>query len=200
MKQKIAFWIFKPLLMNFTLAICLMGNIVCADDSSITSQFTSIKDADCSELPMTMTAYYDKRQIDGDECPSQQGWHVFKAYWGGGWKTSWIDIAHGDTIWSTESIIRNDESFGFALHITGKQVEWRVTQSGIVNALFFRISDVPPLGQNKIQSRLFVVSLTDGTPCFCGMAKNDQEARDLADKKTTCTTMLPKQVLPVKTK
>jgi hypothetical protein len=197
MKQSLACWLFKPLFISLTLAIFLMGNIACADDSGVTSQITSIKDADCSELPIAMTAFYDKRHIDGDECPSQQGWRAFKAF---DENISWIDIAYGDALWSTEKIIKNDTSFGLALHITGKQIEWRILKSGAVNALFFHISAVPPMGQNTIQSRFLVISLAGNSPRFCGMAKTVQDARDLADNATTCNTLLPKQSFPGKTK
>jgi len=44
-------------------------------------------------------------------------------------------------------------------------------------------------------SRLFVIGLANGAPRFCGIAKTNPEALELADKATACSRSLPDRKL-----
>ena len=45
-------------------------------------------------------------------------------------------------------------------------------------------------------ARLYVTGIKNDSPCFCGIAKTDGEARIIAENQEACIEMLPKKQLP----
>jgi hypothetical protein len=154
------------------------------------SEFTSINDLECFEVPRTMTAYYDKRQLDANECLSAKGWRLFKVL---DTEESWIDIAHGNRLWSTEFIEKNqiEKNVGYRPHMRSEMVEWRLNKAGEPISLIYRVHAQQLKKHEPFTSRLFVISLKNNTPSFCGIAKTNKEAREIADKEQSCVNTLP---------
>lgn len=163
------------------------------------SKFTSIESKNCSKLPKQIDTYFEKHGLYGDECKAPKGWRLFIVVGG---DRSWVDIAHSNSLWTTEQEVmyKNDNFFGYFPNITSKQVEWRINKNGIPSALIFRITAQNPEQVGTNESRLFVVSLKDGIPQFCGTAKTNEEARSIADNTASCSTTLPKRPIKITTK
>jgi hypothetical protein len=110
---------------------------------------------------------------------------------------SWIRLSHGNSIWTTVDQVWGDEKyeFGHFPNVDSSQVEWRLTESGVANALIFRVNAQDPENSSSNLTRLFIISLTNNTPCFIGMVNTNEEAREMADKATICTSALDKKTM-----
>lgn len=131
------------------------------------------------------------------ECPAPKGWRLFKEYDQEEIR-SWIRLSYKDTIWTTINQVWGDEKyeFGHFPNVDSQSVEWRVRKTGEPNALIFRVNAQEPIKSSDIITRLFVISLTNNVPRFCGMAKTNEEARKIAEESTPCTTILGKRTSP----
>ena len=157
------------------------------------SKFTSIRRKDCKQskklIEFTSEDYVE-------ECPAVDGWKLFKVYEHEG--RSWIDIAYGRNIWSSQNQVWNDPEYNFGQFpgIESTHVEWMMAENGEPTALIFQVTAQDPDAPSRLLARLFVLRLSNNVPFFCGMAKTSREARELANNATTCTTTLEKRILP----
>jgi hypothetical protein len=160
--------------------------------SQYTSRRTSILSKDCSKLPKQMSISLEKLGLYGDECPAPSEWRLYVIVGG---DRSWVDIAHNESLWTTEQevVYRKENFFGFFPNITSKRVEWRINEKGTPSALIFPITAQNPEQPDTNITRFFVISLRDRVPFFCGTARTDDEARVIADKPAACTRVLPKR-------
>lgn len=178
--------VFTIMSVLFALEIGYLCDIVVADEVTFTSYYTSIKDVDCFETPKLMTAYYDRRQLDADECPAPRGWRLFRVF---SLDSFWIDIAYGDSLWSTENIVRKGLDYANP-SIRPDGVEWRMVKSESPNALIFKIATIDA-ETSKILSSIYVLNIVDNVPYYCGNANSFQEARNIANATKPCKRRLP---------
>lgn len=192
-------WRFKSLRRKFlaTILLCLVGSGVSAEAQPLQSLYTSIKSTACSKPPAPTIAAYNARGLSAQECPAPKGWRLFAV---SSDERSWLEIARDRSLWSTEEEVVYRNEFGHFPNLGAERVEWRMKKPGTPSALIFRISaqdsNRPASGPGAMNlSRLFVISLANGAPRFCGTAKTNEEAKTLADNAKTCTTALREQPL-----
>ena len=165
-----------------------------SDSFNFRNQHTSIDTYgnDCFAPPKHIVEHYSPQGVY--ECPAPEGWHLYFVYTN---EREWLDIAHGRTAWSTHDTILNEPENRFGhFPSLGNRVEWRMTKSGEPGALIFRIIAQDPDNDGPNLTRLFVVSLTNDNTRFCGIAKSNQKAKEIADKPMNCSTNLPLEALP----
>lgn len=185
----------RPLFTVLIIAmICLVGGMASAGPPLLKSQYTSIKSADCKKVAAPMAEAFHSRGLEAEECPAPKGWRLFVVSTN---ERSWLEIAYERSLWTTEEEVVYNNQFGHFPNIGADRIEWRVTKSGTPVALIFRIAaqdpDKPAIGADaRTLSRLFVIGLAEGIPRFCGIAKSNQDARNMADNQATCRTMLKK--------
>ncbi|RII29601.1 MAG: nuclear transport factor 2 family protein [Geobacter sp.] len=163
---------------------------------SFHSVFTSLKNKDCKKIQSdSMISALGSDAVV--ECPAPNGWRLFVEY-DHEEARSWIRLSFGGVIWSTLEQVWNDDKyeFGHFPNVNSPKAEWRISTTGEPSALIFRVNAQNPENSSLRLTRLFVVSLTNHKPRFCGMAKTNEDARELADNATNCTPMLNKITLP----
>jgi len=163
---------------------------------SFHSVFTSLKNKDCKKIRSdSMISALGSDAVV--ECPAPKGWRLFVEY-DHEEARSWIRLSFGGVVWSTLEQVWNNEKyeFGHFPNVNSPHAEWRISKTGEPSALIFRVNAQNPKNSSLSLTRLFVVSLTNNKPCFCGMAKTNEDARELADNATNCTQMLNKSTLP----
>jgi hypothetical protein len=166
------------------------------EHTNIKSKFTSTKDKDCKKMQSyNMITFFGSDTVI--ECPAPKGWRLFKEYDREGIR-SWIRLSIDGSIWTTIDQVWSDEKyeFGYFPNVDSSQVEWRITDLGKPLALIFRVNAQNPENASSNLARLFVISLANNIPRFCGMVKTNEEARAIADKAIMCSTALEKKTLP----
>lgn len=171
--------------------IVLGCNKAVAGNTNFSSKITSIRDIHCYEISRPLTAYYDNRQLDADECPAPSGWRFFRVF---SLNSFWIDIAYGNSLWSTEKAVLKGLDYANP-SIRPDTVEWRMTKNGIVTAAIINITTIDTDTSREV-SPIYVFSLINNMPRFCGIAKTKTEARYLADRSNMCKRLLPKVTIP----
>lgn len=163
-----------------------------------TSQFTSIENKDCHKADTHLLMHF-KGAESALECPAPKGWRLFKVYDRDA-ERSWLNIANKHGAWSTAEQVRlNDKYFfGYFPNIdNGLNIEWKMTKNNIPTALIFRVAATDPNPDSaKIGSwltRLYVISLIGNEPKFCGVAKTNEDAIEIATKASNCTEPLLKE-------
>lgn len=158
--------------------------------------FTSIKDKDCKHIDShKMIEFFGHEYVS--ECPAPKGWRLFKEYDSEGIR-SWLRLSYGNEIWSTVHQVWGDEKYGFGHfpNVNDEYVEWRISKNGEPKALIFRIYAQDPDKASSVLTRLFVIGLADHIPRFCGIAKTNEEAINIADDARTCVIRLQKEYIP----
>lgn len=108
---------------------------------------------------------------------------------------SWLEMASGGTLWTSEEQVVNRNEFGNFPNIGSEKVEW-VVSNHVPVSLIFRIAAQDSKNVEKSLSRLFVIGFRNNTPQFCGVGKSNLEARALAEKISSCSTELQVSELP----
>lgn len=155
--------------------------------------YISVKSGDCRKPSTAITVFYESRGLTAEECVAARGWRLFFV---SSDERSWPELARDTTLWSSEEQVVYKNDFGHFPNIGAERVEWRMSDAGVPTALIFRIAAQDPQHTGKNLSRLFVLGFRDQTPYFCGVAKTNQEARKLVEKKDSCSTALPARQLP----
>lgn len=161
--------------------------------SGAESLYTSIKSDDCKKPSASIVAFYEARGLTAEECKAPEGWRLFAV---SSDARSWLELARDRTLWSSEEQVVNRNEFGNFPNIGSEKVEWQMTKTHSPASLIFRIAAQDPANVDKNLSRLFVIGFRDNTPHFCGMVKNNKEARALAEEKSSCSIGLPVKELP----
>lgn len=158
---------------------------------TLKSQFTSIKEKECTEkLPKTLSRYFDKTGTYAVKCPPLKKWQPFIV---SADDRSWIELFYDQSIWTTESKVVY-ESFGHFPYVGGDYIEWRTNEAGNPQAVIFRVIAQDPNSMGHI-SKFYVISLTEHTPSFCGIVKTNEEARGMTENLENCVEMLPNKQL-----
>ena len=168
------------------LMLFLTGIAVFSAELPNKSVYTSIKDRECKRPSGSFRKIYPYEEDNtAVECSGQKNYRIFKVFQSG---REWLDISDGKNLWTTSKEVMGG-NFGTWPHIREGVAEWRVTKSGEVKALIFRIDALEDELNGKIQSRLYVIGLDSETPALCGIVKTNKEAAALADK-GRCTKKL----------
>jgi hypothetical protein len=174
--------------------VLLLALAACSPaNSSEVSLYTLVKSGDCRKLSTTITAFYESRGLTAEECDAVKGWRLFAV---SSDERSWLELARDTALWSSEEQVVHQNDFGYFPNIGAEKVEWRMTKANNPVALIFRIAAQDPQHTDINLTRLFVLGFKDNTPHFCGVAKSNQEARTLAEKKESCSTALQVKQLP----
>jgi hypothetical protein len=160
--------------------------------------YTSIKAADCTDPSPALAASFEARGLSAQECPGPDGWRVYVS---ASDERSWLELAHGPSLWSSENEVVYRNTFGEFPNVGAEKLEWQLDDKGHAHYLIFRIAAQAPAGSEPAKrpsrlSRLFVLRLTDEAPSFCGVARSNQEARQLTRDPARCKTALPGKPLP----
>jgi len=150
---------------------------------------TSIKTDACEPPGKAMAAAYQQRDVTAKRCPAVDDWTIFVVY---SEELSWLEIAKGSTLWSTQDQVVQFSQFGRDPHVSSDGVEW-LPGSGPATTLIFHVSaqgDPTPRGPGKQSSQLALVNLVGNAPRFCGYAKTITEAKAILEKKDICTGAL----------
>lgn len=174
--------------LNFFSALLLFAMPACSSANSGTeSLYTSVKPGDCRKLSAETSAFYESRGLTAEECDAAKPWRLYAV---SSDARSWVEVARGATLWSTEEQVVHRSEFGNFPNIGAEKVEWRITKTGAPIALIFRIAAQDPQRTEKNLTRLFVLGFRDNTPYFCGMVKSNEEARALAEREDLCAGVL----------
>ena len=173
-----------------TLALFLLGIMAFSAESRLVSVYTSTKSKDCKRPTGIYKKLYpidNNYGYGAEECPGYKNMKIFAVY---NDSRVWIDISDGENTWTTVDQVFNAD-FGHFPALREGVAEWRVTKSGEVKALIFRVDaqDPNPDILDKIHSRLYVISFENGVPKYCGNVKTNDEAVKMADK-GKCTVKL----------
>lgn len=173
------------------------GFAFCQDDTNLNlsdeaptgfqSVTTSLDFDDC--LTLDLSTWYNDAHIDffTQECPALLGYQVFMI---GGDLRSWLVLGRAEE----RFVFRDDvwQALGGSFpYVSGSLLEWRfLWADGLtmqVVAVIYRMArqDTKTL---EDRSALVVLRMTEQSPCFLGLAPNNEEARALADDLTqTCS-------------
>lgn len=165
--------------------------LLAADFSHGYSLYTSIDPAKCSPPDKQLVAGYEAEGLGVQECEASQPWKLL-AVSSDEW--SWVDLKYGDQIWTTEDEVAYKNDFGNFPNLGSSVVEWIVRHERKPAFLIFRVNAQSPkesATSNAKVSRLFVISLLDNRPAFCGTARTNEEARALATGDKKCSRELP---------
>lgn len=177
----------------------LLGALLCisgASSAAPTSMFSKINTGACKKVPPKVAAVYDGLGLGAEECAAPGGWRMFLV---SSDANSWLEIAHGKSLWTTEPNVVYENGFGQFPNLGGAVVEWRLAAKDSPAALIFRVSAQDPqrLDKGATLSRLFVVAIVNNQPRFCGVVKTNEEARRLAGNSAQCNKGLKLREQPL---
>lgn len=106
----------RPLGYAFLLAVfaCSPAN------SGAQSLYTSIKSEDCQKPTAAILAFYESRGLTAEECKGVKDWRLFVV---SSDARSWLEMASGRTLWSSEEQVVNRNEFGNFPNIGSEKVE-----------------------------------------------------------------------------
>lgn len=164
---------------NMTAVILfLLGILAFSAEGSNSSVYTSLEVSDCKLPTGVFEKYYPSNEYsESVECKGYKNYRIFITYEDGGW----INLSNDKQIWSTSDLIYNYTRGGVP-HISGKKAEWRVSKSGELKALIYRMGSTDAIDYKKVYTDLFIISFDTGKPMFCGTAQTNEEARKIADR------------------
>jgi hypothetical protein len=147
---------------------------------------TSIKTNACQAPSAAMAREFSQRDLTAKQCPGADDWKVFVVYSG---DLSWLEIASGGLLWSTQEQVVRQSQFGREPHISSDGVQW-LPGTGTANTLIFHVEaqeDPTPSGPGKKVSRLGSIRLDGEAPNFCGFAKTETDAKAMSEIRQSCT-------------
>jgi hypothetical protein len=169
----------------------------CVSAQSTYSVYTPITDKRCSTPSASVMAVLVEHADTAQECQAPKGWRLFVVATN---ERSWIDIAQGHSLWTTEEEVVQRNDFGDFPSVDGERVEWRMSKSKTPRALIFSVSAQEPASIGRVQmrqlTRFFVVDLTTGAARFCGTATTRKEALVKADNPSACAKSFRQSSIP----
>lgn len=151
-------------------------------------KYTSFKHKDCWKPKGYLAGHFDFDD-HSRECPGINGWRLFYVTDS---EHSWLEIAKGKRLWSTENEVSGSGVYNFGqMQDLGNlaRLEWRLKHNATPAALIFQVQATDPnstLTKLRILYRFYVIGLTKGIPQFCGSFKTKAEARKVADNPASC--------------
>ncbi len=182
---------------NVRLFICCAIFIVwrgaaCAD-SVVESSYASLLDDNCFQPSGDTLYHYAKNDLGVVECRVKN--KEIRLFVVSSQERSWIDIAVGDMLWSTEdSIVYSSENqFGNFPNVGSTPVELVVNKKQVLVGFIFRVTaedrDREDQSSAKI-SRLFVFGFRKEGACFLGLTDDNSAARSFLQKGVNCRQQL----------
>lgn len=169
------------------------------------SEYVSLQAQSCKVPDDLVIRHYLSRNLVVSECPTRAIVQSapLKLFIVSTDERSWIDLAIGNTIWSSEDevVYEKENQFGYFPNVGNAPAEIRMSDTGVVAGLIFRVTAQAPdarsanLGTSNV-SRLFVIGLKKSGACFLGLASNNTMARKLLDSGAVCKRMLKTEQLP----
>lgn len=159
------------------------------------SLYTPIDPKRCWSPGKQLVAGYQARGLEAQECKAPGDWKLFIV---SSDERSWVDLQRGERTWTTEEEVVYKNDFGYFPNIGSSVVEWIMSPDGKPSSFIFRINAQSPKQDAPLYakaSRLFVISLRQDRPTFCGTARTNEEARTVAIR-GNCTGQLPMSTLP----
>lgn len=160
--------------------------------------YTSVGLEVCAS-PAQTPSVYARRDLYAQRCPgTPPGWRLYVV---SSQARSWLDLWHGDAIWSLENSVVYDHPIGDFPNIGGAAVvEWHLDSQGRPLALIFRVTalESPTQGTDvepRRLSRLYVVRLAP-RPCLLGVVTDNREAREMVAAGDACAKPLAPLLRP----
>lgn len=187
----------------FAVFIALMASFSNDAYSQLKTEYISLKPNSCKAPEEFVYDYYSSRGLVVSECSTNTKVQStpLQLFVVSTDERSWIDLAIGNTIWSSEEeiVYEKENQFGYFPNVGNAKAELRISPVGAVG-LIFRITAQSPdqqLSNSKFSkvSRLFVISFRDSSVCFLGFTHNNTAARNLLDSNATCKRVLKKEKL-----
>ena len=178
---------------NYTTIDNQKANI--ANRDIFSTKYTSILDKNCSKVDMKLLMNFTGAE-SALECPAPKGWRLFKVYDRDS-ERSWFNIANKQSVWSTAEQVRINPKyfFGYFPNIdSSPRVEWRMSNGDLAKTLIFRVAAADPENADKWLSRLYIISLEENKPYFCGFATTNEEAIKITNSNLNCTELLNKEL------
>jgi len=164
-----------------------------AERGVIESSYVSLADDNCFQPPGDTLHLYSIRGLGVVECRVKKT--AIRLFVVSSEERSWIDIAVGDKLWSTEdSIVYTQENqFGYFPNVGATPVELVVSQKQVPLGLIFRVTAQDPNQQTQESSnisRLFAFGFRKEGLCFLGLTDNNAAARSFLKKNAICRQIL----------
>ncbi len=164
-----------------------------AGGDDIESSYVSLADDNCFQPPGDTRHLYSNRGLGVVECRMKN--MAMRLFVVSSEARSWIDIAVGDKLWSTEDpiVYAPENQFGFFPNVGVTPVEFVVTRKQVPVGLIFRVTAQDPNQQEQGSSnisRLFVFGFRKEGVCFLGLADNNVAARSFLQTDVICRQLL----------
>lgn len=164
-----------------------------AESDTIESSYVSLADDNCFQPPSDTRHLYTNRGLGVVECRVKNT--AIRLFVASSEERSWIDIAIGGTLWSTEEqiVYTKENQFGYFPNVGVAPVELVVDQKETPAGLIFRVSAQDPNQQEQGSaniSRLFVLGFRKEEVCFLGLTDNNVDARSLLQTDVNCRQLL----------
>lgn len=179
--------------------VATLGFVGCLPVSSAdrTSLYTAVAATACAAPPPEIASVYAARDLGVEECPAVRPYRLFVVSSN---ERSWVDLRRNNLTWSTEERVVYGQdvlSLGHFPNVGGSNVaEWRLDNKGEPVALILRLTFQDPdqdATAGATISRLLVIGLSADTACDLGLAKANEEARQMVDAApVTCAAPLPR--------
>ncbi|SET52651.1 hypothetical protein SAMN05216326_13319 [Nitrosomonas marina] len=167
------------------------------------SVYVSLQTQSCRTPGDLISRYYTSRNLEVSECPTKVSVQSapLRLFVVSSNERSWIDLALGKTIWSSEDeiVYEKENQFGYFPNVSNAPAEIRMRHME-ATGLIFRITAQAPedrsstLGASNV-SRLFVLAFRDSAVCFLGLVRNNTTARNLLDSDAACQRVLKSEQL-----
>jgi hypothetical protein len=165
----------------------------CAEGVVIESRYVSLADDNCFQPPTYVLQLYSNRGLGVVECRVKKT--AIRLFVASSEERSWIDIAVGDKLWSTEDSIvyAQENQFGYFPNVGATPVELAVDRKQVPLGLILRVTAQDPNQQKQGSaniSRLFVFGFRKKGVCFLGLTDNNVAARSLLRTDVNCLQLL----------
>lgn len=187
----------------FAVLIALMIPFFNAAYSAPKTEYISLKPDSCKTPDDSVYDYYSSRGLIVSECSTNTTVQSLplRLFIVSTDERSWIDLAIGNTIWSSEQeiVYEKENQFGYFPNVGHTPAELRTSPAGAVG-LIFRVTAQnidQQLSNSGISSvsRLFVFSFRNSKVCFLGLTRSNTTARNLLDSDAACKRMLKNEKL-----
>ena len=164
-----------------------------AESGVIKSSYVSLADANCFQPPRDTLHIYSARGLGVVECRVKTT--AMRLFVVSSEERSWIDIAVGDTLWTTEDpiVYAPENQFGYFPNVGALPVELAMDRKEVPLGLILRVTVQDPnkqeQGSAKI-SRLFVFGFRKEGVCFLGLTDNNVAARSFLQTDVDCRQLL----------
>lgn len=180
----------------FIVLLCAPISIAFSKENSI---YVPLEAQSCRVLNGPVNYRYLSRSLEVSECPTKIRIQstILRLFVVSTDERSWVDLALGSTIWSSEDevVYEKENQFGYFPNVGNAPVEIRMNDAGNAMGLIFRVTaqasnqEFSDLGISNI-SRLFVLGFKETGICFLGIARDNIMAHKLLDSGTVCKRML----------